>query len=171
MNTVNEQDGRMTPGDVPATRDSYFDYEGRTAREMAGVYHVYSGTRGMGMNPVTHAEAVEWVSNCPLYLERLGKTKPVTTPPTRFADADLSTWCQRYEGEDDKGVVCGPGGHWCNGRMEMVPVGCTPGRGEDCRSATEWAGGWWCNNASGGMVDPKVTREAAVRWVRDGVLP
>ena len=164
MNTVNEQDGRMTPGDVPATRVGYLDYEGRSAFLFSNGWSLFYESEASHTR-LTHAKAVEWVSNCPLYLERLRKTKPVA--PTRFADADLSTWCQRYEGEPDEGVVCGT---WDDCEAIGEPGGdiCA----ERGRHAVRSGIGWFIYGDGGRAArEWRVTRPQAVAWVRYGVLP
>lgn len=104
--------------------------------------------------------------------------KPVApTPPTRFADADLSTWCQRYEGEPDEGVVRAT--RW--GNHVIMQSGMNPQNrafDEPGRSAVNGVFsdiGWalWEVAPSGETVRTSVvqTEAQATAWVRDGVLP
>lgn len=103
--------------------------------------------------------------------DEMRPAKPVApTPPTRFADADLSTWCQRYEGEPDEGVVCGV----VDGVECIAQVGFNPAcasADQRCRRAVADGRGGFTLWDSGLCRREFVTREQAIRWVRDGVLP
>jgi hypothetical protein len=165
MRTVNEQDGRMTPGDVPAT-SSWPSYIGRTAkRTRDGCWWGYVDGKGWGPF-VTHAEAVEWVRNCPLYVARCGASSGLVRLPPIYT-ADLSTWCVRYiwEPRHVRGFT--------DGAPAIVPLGFDPsiyGKDQGCRKAVLGRTGWWLYRADGGFGCCVPTEAQAIAWVEDGVL-
>jgi hypothetical protein len=211
VRTVNEQDGRMTPGDVSADFQTWQKYKGRCASlSTRATWILIENDRDQHSDQhpgCSHAEAVEWVRNCPLYIARTSTPdrdetlrKALAVHVGEHADladavaaacavidacrarvdffertrhplhtADLSTWCQRYEGEAIRYV---------KGRCQeqaadaIVEVGFDPNKTDPgCRQALLGKMSWHIYRADGAWVASGLTEAQAIRWVEDGVLP